>query len=98
MRSKVSLQNTNEKTETDHINYLQLGVSLHLTLNDFKRAYYKCTNLCCPKPDGSSISPKLHLKQVSDPLTHPIFTLTPVSFCMDEMTKVSTERRKKQII
>lgn len=29
----------NKKTETDHINYLQLGVSLHLTLNDLKIAH-----------------------------------------------------------
>lgn len=44
----------NKKTETDHINYLQLGVSLHLALNDLKRAHYKCTNLCFElKPEGT---------------------------------------------
>lgn len=44
----------NEKAETDHINYLQLGVSLHLALNDLKRAHNKCTNLCFKsKPEGT---------------------------------------------
>jgi len=56
----------NEKTESDHIKYLQLRVSLHLTLNGLRRADYKCTNLHFEsKPKRTWSSPELHLNQAS---------------------------------
>lgn len=55
----------NAKSEIDHINYLLLGVSLHLAQNDLKRVYYKCTNPYFEsKPEGILTSPEL-LNQVS---------------------------------
>lgn len=99
MRSKVCLESTNGKTETDHINYLQLGISLHLALNDFKRACYKCTNLFCPKPEGSSTSPELHLRQVSESLIHPKFRVVFLQLVLlwEKCQKFQLKKRKNKI-
>lgn len=97
MRPEDCLQSTNKKTETDHINYLQLGVSLHLALNDLKRAYYKCTNFSCPSLKEAQQVPKYILNMCLKHLLSPNIQgyVSPVSFCMGEMSKFQLKKRKK---